>query len=80
MPYVTTVERAGIEKGLEQGLEKGRQYGEAAVLLRLVERKFGAEAAERHRERIEQADAETLLEWSERILAADNVEALFHSG
>ena len=78
MPYVTTVERAGIEKGLEQGLEKGRQHGEAAVLLRQIERKFGAEAAGRYRERIEQADAETLLEWSERILAVETVEALFH--
>jgi flagellar biosynthesis/type III secretory pathway protein FliH len=27
MPYVTSVERIGIQKGLQQGLEQGRQEG-----------------------------------------------------
>ncbi len=49
------------------------------MLLRLIERKFGPEAAEAHRERIERSDAETLLEWSERILTADHVEEIFHT-
>jgi hypothetical protein len=77
MPYVTTVERAGIEKGLQQGLQQGQKQGEAAVLLRLLARKFGPAAAETHRARIEAADAETLLAWSERILDADAPEDIF---
>lgn len=73
MPYVTSVERAGIEKGLQQGL----QQGEAAMLLRLVAHKFGAAAAARYRERIAAADADTLLVWSERLLGAAEPDAVF---
>ena len=59
------------ERGLKQGLQQGLQQGEAAVLIRLMERKFGA-LTEAQRRRIEAADAETLLEWSERILTAQS--------
>ncbi|WP_022947228.1 RpnC/YadD family protein [Methylohalobius crimeensis] len=72
MPYVTSAERFGIEKGKQQGL----QQGEAAILLRLIERKYGAEAAA-CREQVLQADAETLLVWSERVLSADTLDEVF---
>ncbi|RKT45267.1 hypothetical protein BDD21_2703 [Thiocapsa rosea] len=68
MPYVTTVERAGIEKGYRQG--------EADLLLWLIENKFGADSAEALRERIEAADSDTLRRWSVRILTADTPDAL----
>ncbi len=42
MPYVTSVERIGIRKGVQQGLMAERQ-----LLLRMVRKRFGAEAAER---------------------------------
>jgi hypothetical protein len=71
MPYVLSIERLGIEKGIQQG--------QAALLLRQIARKYGEEAVETYRDRIEQADAETLLTWSERILTADRVEAIFQS-
>ena len=74
MPYVTTVERAGIEKGIQLGM----QQGEAAILLHLMARKFGADVAEHYRAQIEQANTETLLAWSDRILSADTAEAIFH--
>lgn len=74
MPYVTSAERFGIEKGLQQGM----QQGEAAVLLRLLERKYGPESAAACRRRLEQADAETLLRWSERILTAETIDEVFH--
>jgi len=85
MPYMTSVERAGIEKGLkqglEQGLEQGKQIGyrdgEADLLLWQIEKKFGADAVERVRQRIDAADSDTLRRWSERILSADSLEALF---
>lgn len=70
MPYVTTVERAGIEKGYRQG--------EADLLLWLIENKFGADSAETLRERIESADNESLRRWSARILTVDTADAIFH--
>jgi len=72
MPYVTSVERIGIQKGLQQG----RQEGEAAVLLRLLAPKFGPPSQEM-RKRIEEADADTLLDWSGRILTAESVDDIF---
>ena len=63
----------------EQGIEQGQKQGEAAMLLRLLTRKFGPEAAERYRPRIEAADAETLLACSERILEARTPEEVFAS-
>jgi hypothetical protein len=73
MPYVTSVERIGIQKGLEQG----RKEGEAAVLLRQIALKFGP-PSEDVRARIEAADADTLLDWSVRILVAERVDDIFH--
>ncbi len=70
MPYVTTVERAGIEKGQRQG--------EANLLLWQIENKFGVDSAEALRKRIESADNDSLRRWSVRILTADTPDALFH--
>ena len=70
----------GREKGLEQGLEQGRTQGEAALLLRQLERKFGKGAMESWRPRVEGADAETLLRWSERILTATEPAGIFDDG
>ncbi|WPL15323.1 hypothetical protein Thiowin_00214 [Thiorhodovibrio winogradskyi] len=70
MPYVTTVERAGIEKGVQQG--------EARTLLRQLDQKFGPEAVQTHRERIEQAELEQLDTWLGRILSAESPETIFH--
>ena len=80
MPYVTSVERIGLRRGLEQGrkegLQEGLQEGEATVLLRQIELKFGPPDAA-VRKRVQSADAETLLHWSERILTAGTLEQLF---
>ncbi len=66
-----------IDRYIEQGREQGKRQGEAEFLLRLIERKFGPADA-RLRQQIQEADAETLLEWSERILTAETPEAVFH--
>lgn len=66
-----------IDKYIEQGLKQGERRGEAAMLLRLIERKFGP-PSERVRTRITQADAETLLEWSERLLVAHSLDEVLH--
>ena len=70
MPYVTTVEQAGIQKGLQQG--------EARTLLRQLTQKFGPEAAQAYRERIEAAELEQLEAWLDRILSAETPETIFH--
>ena len=72
-----TVAEEWMKQGRLEGHKQGRKDGEAEMLLRQLERKFGAEAAEACRERIAQADAETLLKWSEHILTAEEPEAVF---
>ena len=42
MPYITSIERRGIQKGLEQGLEQGLETS----VLRILTRKFGEVPAE----------------------------------
>jgi flagellar biosynthesis/type III secretory pathway protein FliH len=77
MPYVTSIERLGREEGHKEGHEEGykagRQEGEALVLMRLIELKFGP-PSEAVRAQINAADAETLLRWSERILTAQTLD------
>jgi len=77
MQYVTTAERIGIQKGRKEGRKEGRQEGEVAMLLRLIARKFGP-PTEPVRERIERADPETLVEWSDRILTAQTLDEVLH--
>ncbi len=60
----------------EQGKEQGLQQGEATLLARLAERRFGPLPAS-VRERIEGADAKTLLCWGENLLAARSLDAIF---
>ena len=66
-----------IDRYIEQGRQEGRQEGEAAILLRLIDRKFGP-PSEMVRERISSADPETLLRWSDRILTAESLDAVLH--
>ncbi len=66
-----------IDRYIEQGREQGLQQGEAAVLLRQIERKFGPPTPD-IRERVLSADAERLLDWSERILTAETLESVLH--
>ena len=74
MPYVTTFEQAGIEKGSILGM----QQGEAAILMALLQEKFGPDSLDAHRERISAAKPEELLLWSKRILTAETPETIFH--
>ncbi|AGA31738.1 putative Transposase [Thioalkalivibrio nitratireducens DSM 14787] len=62
-----------LEKGRDEGREEGIGQGEARVLLRQLTLKFGP-LPDPVRARIESADADTLLRWSERVLTADQLE------
>lgn len=72
MPYVTSVERLGIQKGLQQGL----QQEAAALLRRLLTRRFGA-LPEWVEARLRAAPTATLESWAERLFDAASLEAVF---
>ena len=56
--------------------QNGVQKGEARLLMRLLELKFGALRPE-DQARIDGADAERLLEWGERVLTARSLDEVF---
>ena len=66
----------GMEQGMQQGLQQGKRQGEAALLLRLLEKRFGA-IPESVRQQVQQADTETLLQWSERLLSSHSLDDIF---
>lgn len=63
----------GRQEGRQEGEQKGRKLGEAALLLRLLERRFGA-LPDWVAGRVTAADTETLEEWGMRILDAASLE------
>jgi len=74
MAYITGIERLGLERGMQQGM----QQGEVAVLNRQMQRKFGEKFTEAHRQRVDKADINTLLDWSEQVLVAQSIDEVFH--
>jgi len=70
---MTTFAERFIEQGKQEGKREGEQEGEARILIRLLQRKFG-DVPEAIRRRIESADADTLLDWADRILTARSLE------
>lgn len=79
MPYITSVERDGMERGLQQGLEQGLRQGEETLLRRLLHLRFGA-PPDWVDERITQAEPEQLSRWAERLLSAATIEQVFAEG
>ena len=57
--------------------QRHEQKGEAVMLLRLIETKFGKPNAD-IRQRVQEADSQHLLQWSERILTAHSIDELWH--
>ncbi len=74
--YIPSFERVAMQKGIEQGMQQGVQQGESALLLRLLKRKFNI-VPENYSQRIQNADTESLLTWSERILDCKTLEEIF---
>ncbi|MCB9796024.1 MAG: Rpn family recombination-promoting nuclease/putative transposase [Alphaproteobacteria bacterium] len=65
----------GLEQGLELGLEQGRVVQARELLLRLLERRFGA-LSEAVRERVAAAELPTLIAWTDGIFSAPDAETL----
>jgi len=76
-PIMQTFIDRYIEQGVQQGMQQGVQQGGAAMLLRQIERRFGP-PSDQVRERVSQADPNTLLEWSDRILDANSLDVVLH--
>jgi flagellar biosynthesis/type III secretory pathway protein FliH len=84
MPYITSIERMGIEKGIQQGWQEGRQQGlqegfqqgEVFVLTHLLTRRFGP-LPDWATERLTQASREESEQWTERVLEAQRLEDIF---
>jgi hypothetical protein len=66
--------------GEKKGRQEGRQEGEAALLRRLLIRRFGTLPAQAE-ERLAQASLDQLETWGDRVLeAATLTEVLSHPG
>ncbi|TDQ39463.1 hypothetical protein [Thiopseudomonas denitrificans] len=66
----------GIERGIEQGIERGIDKGRAATLRKQLQLKFRDLNAD-VLARLDNASETELELWTERILFADSVEAVF---
>ena len=69
-----TMAEALIERGKAEGLEQGKAEG----LTRIMERRFGP-LSRTVRDRIAGADPDELDAWFDRVLDADNLEAMFEA-
>jgi hypothetical protein len=78
--YITSVERIGIAKGIAkgriEGRVEGRVEGESRLLKRQLERRFGL-LPEWASERLGSAKEEELEAWSEAVLTAPTLDAVF---
>jgi hypothetical protein len=61
------------EEGREEGRDEGLQRGEARILSALLRLRFG-DLPTTVQQRIESADPDTLLRWSERVLTAAGLD------
>ena len=63
----------GRQEGRQEGEQRGRREGEAALLVRLLERRFGVLPGWA-RDRIAAGDTVALEEWGLRVLDAGSLE------
>jgi Domain of unknown function (DUF4351) len=75
MPYVTSIERIGIQKGLKQGLEQGSRQ-EAVRLLTLILRQRFVDLPEEVETRLQQLGVEQLESLALGSLTVDSLEDL----
>jgi predicted transposase YdaD len=70
------LEQRGFEKGKLEGKLEGQLEGQAQVLERLLIRRFG-QLPDAINNRLSGATAEQLELWTDRILFADSIDAVF---
>jgi hypothetical protein len=72
MPYVTSVERIGYQRGMEEGLEKGQ----TSILSTIIAKKFGANY-DKILSSIQHLNSEELTQLGTMIFDFDTSNALF---
>jgi flagellar biosynthesis/type III secretory pathway protein FliH len=77
MPYITSVERLGIEQGMQRGIEQGMQRGEATLVLRLLNRRLGQVTTSVEKQ-IRQLSVKQLEDLGEALLDFENEADLLH--
>jgi len=81
MPYITSVERLGIEQGIEQGMQRGIEQGMqregATLVLRLLNRRLGQVTTSVEKQ-IRQLSVEQLEDLGEALLDFENEADLLH--
>ena len=61
---------------MQQGMQQGIQQGERTLVLRQLERKFGAKV-NNYSDQLDAMDAEQLLDLGDRLLDAKSLDELF---
>ena len=74
-----TVAEAWIEQGRAEGIEEGRAEGQAGIVLRLLELRFGV-LPDAVRDRVRDASAPELEAWAERVLTAASIDEVLGEG
>ena len=74
-----TVAEAWIEQGRAEGIEKGRVEGQAGIVLRLLELRFGT-LPDTARDRVLGASAPDLEAWAEAVLVASSLDEVLATG
>jgi len=72
--YVTSVERFSLEERYRQGV----QEGEALLLIRFLEKRFGP-VSDGQRKRILAADSQTIEAWADQVLTASSLDSVLAS-
>ncbi len=70
------LEKRGYDVGHKQGHKQGYNEGQLDILLRLLTRRFGPLPAS-VAQRVSNASADELLQWSERVLDAVRLDDVF---
>ena len=75
MPYITSVEEIGYDRGLQVGEESGVEKGQRSLILRLLNRKFGV-LPDRTIDRINKLSLTRLESLGEALLDFSAIEDL----
>ena len=67
----------GIKQGRQEGIQEGIQEGEIDLLLRLMQKKF-VTLPGNIETKIKNASREQIKKWSDKLLAANKIDEVFH--
>jgi len=75
MPYISSAERIGIEKGLQEGRQEGLLSGVREAVLEVLEARFGAMPPGIQEMISAQTDLSTLRRWHRQAIVTATLEA-----